>query len=385
MGNQHLHVLHLASFHDTNQLYLRLMEALARLDTAQTAVSPRGFNKEQSSDALISYHGKSLLNALDKIWFSRKVSKYTSLLSTIPDRHRFNVSHAHSLYSDGVAAHRLWKTQGIPYIVTIRHTDLAIFSRFFIHLRGQARDVIKNASHVIFVNKNYPAKLAELLNLTLDPTKYSVIRNGMNEYWFQEQAAFTPDEKGCIRILSVAEVLPRKNHATLIKAVRKHNKDRQTGEPDMHLTVIGRCDGAYGKRLKARYQSDDINFTGKLPFDQIASHMGRSDVFALLSKPENFGVAYAEAVAQGLPVIYTREQGFDGWVDDGYWGHACSSHNVDEFLQKVLSIGANNRLSPEAQAKARELFDWNTIASDIRQLYDAAVHNTPTNTSTNVR
>lgn len=38
------------------------------------------------------------------------------------------------------------------------------------------------------------------------------------------------------------------------------------------------------------------------------------------SHKETFGLVYAEAMSQGLPIIYTKNQGFDGQFPDGYVG-----------------------------------------------------------------
>ena len=47
--------------------------------------------------------------------------------------------------------------------------------------------------------------------------------------------------------------------------------------------------------------------------------IGENDIFVMPSINETFGLVYAEAMSQGLPVIYTKGQGFDKQFNDGLW------------------------------------------------------------------
>jgi len=378
MDTETLHVRQLASFHDTNELYLNLTEALATRGVRQTVVSPRGFNKSQSDHPLISYYGKNVWRILDKVWFSRKTNRYNQVLANNDTAAPVHLNHAHSLYSDGVSAYNLWKQHGTPYVITIRNTDPFIYARYYLHLRKLARQVLANASHVIFANHHYGELLAKYLNISFEPANVSVIPNGIDAFWLKDQSASSDDasesfDSGPLKILSVGHVIPLKNHETLITGVNQHNEQRSADQPALQLTIVGRCNKGYGKRIQRKYESDAIRFVGALPFNQIAEEIGHADCFALISKPENFGIAYAEAVSQGLAVIYSEKQGFDGWVDEGVWGYSCPIHQPDAFVDRVLRIGKNHRLDTSAVELARTRFDWNVIAEDVHTVYKNAL------------
>ena len=55
---------------------------------------------------------------------------------------------------------------------------------------------------------------------------------------------------------------------------------------------------------------------------------------------ESFGLVYAEAMSQGLPVIYSKGQGFDNQFPEGMVGvhvSAYDAHDVAEGIEKVVN------------------------------------------------
>ncbi|HGK7332802.1 TPA: glycosyltransferase [Streptococcus suis] len=53
---------------------------------------------------------------------------------------------------------------------------------------------------------------------------------------------------------------------------------------------------------------------------------------------ESFGLVYAEAMSQGMPVIYTRGQGFDGQFEEGVVGFSVDCIDEVEISNKIISI-----------------------------------------------
>jgi glycosyltransferase involved in cell wall biosynthesis len=103
-------------------------------------------------------------------------------------------------------------------------------------------------------------------------------------------------------VCCVANVLPRKGQDTLLSALPRLRE----AAGDVRLVLIGRFDDAgYAQRL-AQLASDlgvrdHVALLGyraePLPF------VARSDVFALASRSEGFGMAMVEAMACGVPVV----------------------------------------------------------------------------------
>ena len=129
----------LASYYHTSALYKNLFNGIQTLGQEQLVVSPRGLNLS-ADDVQITFpfhNCDSVWSPTDRFLFNRKLNRYLNLLELIkngPDRCP-TLLHAHSLYSDGVAAYKFFKNNQIPYIVAVRSTDLYIFAKYFPHLR----------------------------------------------------------------------------------------------------------------------------------------------------------------------------------------------------------------------------------------------------------
>lgn len=91
------------------------------------------------------------------------------------------------------------------------------------------------------------------------------------------------------------------------------------------------------------------------------------------SRYETFGLVYAEALSQGLPVIYTRGQGFDGQIPDGEVGYSVRYDDVDEIVEKIILI-YNNYDSYSSKIKNYIYkFNWENIADDYNRIYEGIV------------
>jgi glycosyltransferase involved in cell wall biosynthesis len=108
-----------------------------------------------------------------------------------------------------------------------------------------------------------------------------------------------------VALLAVGAVVPRKGYDLLIEAL--------AGLIDLPwtLTIAGDSgrDPATTERLEddiARHRlTPRVTIAGAVPDQRLAELYAGSDLFVLPSRHEGFGMAYAEAIAYGLPVIGT--------------------------------------------------------------------------------
>jgi glycosyltransferase involved in cell wall biosynthesis len=110
---------------------------------------------------------------------------------------------------------------------------------------------------------------------------------------------------GVVRLLSVGAVVPRKGFDVLIAALATLD------ELPWRLTIAGdrTRDGHAAARLDvdiARHALENrVTVLGAVSPQHLAALYAEADVFALASHFEGYGMAYAEALAHGLPVIGT--------------------------------------------------------------------------------
>ena len=61
-------------------------------------------------------------------------------------------------------------------------------------------------------------------------------------------------------------------------------------------------------------------------------------IFVMPSLTETFGIVFIEALSQGLPLIYTKGQGIDGYFPQGFVGYAYNPLDVVNGLLKVSHL-----------------------------------------------
>lgn len=113
----------------------------------------------------------------------------------------------------------------------------------------------------------------------------------------------TRPETDCPNLLAVGTIVPRKGYDLLFQAL--------AGLTDLpwHLDIVGDTtrDESWFRILKAQLHAneleDRVTFHGAVPPEDLAGFYAKADVFVLASRYEGYGMAYAEALAHGLPVI----------------------------------------------------------------------------------
>lgn len=150
-------------------------------------------------------------------------------------------------------------------------------------------------------------------------------------------------------LVSVASLIPRKGHDVLIEALATLR------HLDWRLTIAGSdtADPAWAAELRdsvARLGlGERIVFLG--PLKSARDLMATGDVFVLPSRYEGYGMAFAEAMAQGLPVVACAGGAVPDVVpdtagllvpvgDDAALAEALSAILSDDGLRRRLSAGA---------------------------------------------
>ena len=99
----------------------------------------------------------------------------------------------------------------------------------------------------------------------------------------------------------------------------------------------------------------------------------KSDIFIMPSRYESFGLVYGEAMSQGVPVIYTKGQGIDGYFKEGEVGYSVNPKDISDIVKKIEMIIHNyNKISKNCYSLV-DNFSWEKITKTYHSIYMSIV------------
>lgn len=297
-------------------------------------------------------------------WKERKV--YDAYQRLYQDR-TFDLNYAHSLFANGYIAYRAYRERGIPYIVMVQNTDINVFFKYRWHLRGTGVEIARHAEKIVFASESYRSRFIS----KYVPERYRdeirhrsvVIPYGIDDIFYSDEPPRRAFPESPCRVLSVGLICENKNQIAVCKAVDKLRAEGM----DLRLTVIGKVKDQRVAEALGKYP-----FVTVEPFVEIEALKQRyrcHDLFALASRTETFGLVYAEALSQGLPILYSKGEGFDGQFEEGYVGYAVDPLDVEDIAHGIRrSLAAYPDLAKHA-VPAADRFKMSRIAERYERLY----------------
>ncbi len=310
-------------------------------------------------------------NKWDRIVYDYKQRKILSAIDSKYDIASFNCIHAYTLFTDGNAASRLSEKYDVPYVVAVRNTEVNDFFAKMVHLRSRGIRTMMGAKKIFFLSEEYrkqvferyvPKKYREYL---MD--KVQVVPNGIDDFWFNnEPNKINLNNKitdGKIRLIYAGRIDKNKNICTTQKAVLLL---REQGV-DATLTVVGKVtDQRVYDQIKKHPYTTVLPAMQK---EQLIEQYRKHDIFIMPSFKESFGLVYAEAMSQGLPVIYTMGQGFDGQFPEGKVGFHVNPYDYREIVDKIRKISKNYSVMQSNAIQGASLFIWKEIVKHYYNSY----------------
>lgn len=325
---------------------------------------------KENIDIADNVHVVKCFNTIDRVLFDYKQYKIKKALLDNVDVESFDCIHAHTLFSDGNCARNLSIRYGIPYIVAVRNTDVNTFFKYAFYLRARGIRIMRDAKRIVFLSKAY----RDYVIREYVPSAYkedflkksAIIPNGIDDFWLlnkyiRDRAYKKPYR---LHIVYVGEITKNKNIPTIQKTVRIL-KDRGY---DASLTIVGNI---VEKNEFERIKRDECTkYIERVPKETLINLYRESDIFIMPSFTESFGLVYAEAMSQGLPVIYTQGQGFDKQFAEGEVGFHVDPHSARDIADKVELIMTGYNDITKRCVTLVDRFDWDILVHEYFDIYD---------------
>ena len=270
---------------------------------------------------------------------------------------RFDLSHAFFGIPCGYIALLL----GLPYIVSLRGSDVPFFNKRFYWLdrlvfKRLSKRIWKSAV-VAVANSN---GLKELAQKAAPDQEIAVIYNGvdLDQFYPLENKAMSNK----LKLISTGRLIERKGYAYLIEALRDTS--------EVELTLIGEGDLYEMLNNLAQKYNVPVKFLGRVNHEDIAKHLRTADVFVQPSLNEGMSNSVLEAMACGLPIIATDTGGSSELVKgNGFIVEEKNSKELKEAINKYLEdqtlISKHGKKSRHLAAK----MSWSRAAKEYLGLY----------------
>lgn len=304
-----------------------------------------------------------------RFFFRLKQAKILSFAKRLFDIRSFQCIHAHTLFSDGNVALNLSKQFGVPYIVAIRSTDVDVFFRKRPDLRKRGLEIMRNATRIIFLSEAYKNIVCQKyvpINLRKNILDKSlVIPNGIDDFWFENNpnGLNRKIKKDVVRLIYAGRIEKRKN----LPMIQNAMKILQEKGVITTLTIVG---DIFDKKEYDNIKNNQSTICmPRLPKEKLIEQYRDHDIFIMPSFAETFGLVYAESLSQGLPIVYSKNEGFDGQFKEGLVGYHCDANDANDVAKSIEKIIENYDDVQGNCVKASSKFRWNDICEKYFDIY----------------
>ena len=167
-------------------------------------------------------------------------------------------------------------------------------------------------------------------------------------------------------LLSVGELIPRKNHQTVISAIKK------TSNPNIKYFVAGN-----GPLMETLHQQIvDLDLQSQVVLlgyrTDINELLKCTDIFAIPSKQEGLSVALMESMAGGLPIVCSKIRGNIDLVDNEQGGYLCDKYDESAYAKAIKELADNPDLCKKMGDYNREKiqgFSIEVVDKKMRNIY----------------
>ncbi len=251
-------------------------------------------------------------------------SRYIRFFKGIHSKHNFDLVHCHDHYGAFVGD-KIKNQLQLPYICTIHNSNI-MNDKLIGWKKAYLPRILRNADRVLSVGK----KLAETLISNYKIEDVKVIPNYVDTDHFCLKPARASSD---FRFLFVGGLESHKGIMDLVKAVHQ----AQIEGASLHIVGSGILEDQIKTYIKENGLDEIICMHGEVPNNDLPGIYNSAHVYVSVSEYETFGVTVLEAMACGLPVLYTPSGGPDDMVEN-FAGLKIEERSVEGIVEGLKKI-----------------------------------------------
>lgn len=246
----------------------------------------------------------------------------------------------------GLAAWRLARRAGLPFVLTFHGSDLNTWPDRHPDRVEDLRTAVREAAAVFTVSRALAGRLASLtgveaVSLPIGSDHRAIDGAAVPRLEARRMLGLSPD---AIVALFVGHLVPAKGVREFVAAVLA------LGDPFTGVLV--------GSGPEARFGMDDpaarrrISYVGARPHDEVIRYMAAADVIVLPSYGEGLPTVLVEAGSIGLPVIASAVGGVPELLGDGR-GVILPAVSTEDVRSALAEFAARRERAAEAASRLR--------------------------------
>ena len=318
------------------------------------------------------------------------VRGYRRFVADLAAREQPTIIHAHSSYTNGLAARYASDKTGIPFVYELRTLwgESAVVEdgwnpnsfRYKAVWRLEL-DVMRRAHIVVAIARGIRDAIVER---GIDPDKVMLVPNGVDTEVFSPRPADAAlatslGLDGCFVVGFIGSLRRLEGLDLLIDAFKTVHQR----EPRARLLIVG--EGPERAKLAQLAAdaglSDVVTLTGLVAHDQILRYYSILDVLAYPRIDARINQTVTplkplEAMALGKVCLASDVGGLRELIEDGVTGLLHKPGDVNGLAEKILQLASDRdlreRLARDGQSTVRRDREWSTIAARYEDVYRQA-------------
>ena len=230
----------------------------------------------------------------------------------------------------------------------------------------------KRTNRIIAVCKK--AKL-EIEKSGINSEKINLLYNGIDENLFSKTKAALSNELLTLRenndflFLSVASLVPVKNHVRMLKAFERLAEKYQN-KLKIKLILVGENKSQYLPNL----ENPNVIYLGKKNHSQLNQYYNVADAFVLVSLSEAHPWSMLEAMSCELPVIGANVGGIPETIDESrLLMNPWDENDIFKKFESILtmSLGERKKIGVENRQKILDNFTIGKHVNSLKEIYNS--------------